>query len=109
MFLNYIFYTGWAKSCDPNVWAYCGLIINTMNVTNFTEMSYFRQPFENFTKTTQQLIYFLFIFIHFRHFRTFVVSYQQNLFVLFLAYHVLLILKNGVPNFSDGRDSKQKA
>ena len=109
MFLNYIFYTGWAKSCDPNARAYCGLIINTMNLTNFTEMSDSCQPFENFTETTQQLMHFLFIFVHFHHFRTFVVSYQQILLVLFLAYHVLQILRNGVPNFSDGPDINQKA
>ena len=38
-----------------------------MNPT-FTEMSYFRQPFEDFTEITQQLIHF---FVHFCQFLSF--------------------------------------
>ena len=68
--------TGWAKRSDPNVRAYCGLIDNVINLI-FTAMSYFRQPFEDFTKITQKLIHFLFIFVHFRHFRVFAVNYQH--------------------------------
>ena len=45
---------GWAKSFDPSVRAHFGLIIETMNPIS-TEMSYFCQPFEDFTKTTQKL------------------------------------------------------
>ena len=61
-------YKGWAKSCDPNVRAYCGLIINAMNLI-FAEIPYFRQPFEDFIKITQKFIHLLFIFVHFSLFR----------------------------------------
>ena len=45
--------TEWPKSCDPNVHAYCGLIINAKDLV-LTEKSSFRQPFKDFTKITQQ-------------------------------------------------------
>ena len=41
-------------------------------------MFYFRQPFEDFTKITQKLIHFLFIFVHFRHFKVFAVNNQLD-------------------------------
>ena len=60
--------TGWPKSCDPNVQAYCGLIIYAMNL-NLSEMPSFHQPFEDFTKITQKFVHFLFIFVHFSLFQ----------------------------------------
>ena len=58
-------YTEWAKKCDPNVWAYWGLIINTMNVI-FTDMSFFCQPFQDFTKK-HKIDLLLFIFVILEH------------------------------------------
>ena len=59
--------TGWPKSCDPNVQAYCGLIIYSMN-QNLPEMRSFHQPFEEFTKVAQKFVHFLFIFFSFQSF-----------------------------------------
>ena len=70
----------------------------------FTEMSYFCQPFEEFTKITQELIHF-FALLSFEGFSS--QSSTLILFVLCLEYQVQLILKNGVPNLSDGPEIKQ--
>ena len=60
--------TGWPKSCDPNVQAYCGHIIHAMNL-NHPEMPSLHQPYEDFTKITHELVHLLFNFVHFRLFR----------------------------------------
>ena len=49
--------TGWPKSCDTNVAAYCGLITNVMSLV-LADMSSFHQPFEDFTKNKQKLVHF---------------------------------------------------
>ena len=41
--------TGWPKSCDTNVEAYCGLINNVMNLILADKCS-FSQPFEDLNK-----------------------------------------------------------
>ena len=46
-------YTGWPKSCDTNVAAYCGLINNVMNLIladKYNDMCSYSQPFEDLNK-----------------------------------------------------------
>ena len=102
--------TGWPKSCDPNVQAYCGLIIYAINL-NLPEMNSFRQPFEDFTKIAQKFVYF---FFHFRSFRSFSAISDQSLLLIHitscLASRILLTLKKWeLYIFSDDWDIKQKA
>ena len=58
---------GWPKSCDLNVQVYCGLIINEIDLI-LSEMSSFCQPFEDFTKISQNIFHFLIIFVFFGNF-----------------------------------------
>ena len=95
---------GWSKICDPNVQNFCGLIINAKDLI-LPEKSSISQPFEDFTKKTQKLIYFLFIFVHF-------ILFLTNCYLKFMSHRVWHSIfrrpwKN--ENFSEDWDITPKA
>ena len=62
-----ITHTGWPRSPDTNVQAYCCFVESFVNLI-FYGKCYMHQPFEDFTKIKKKWVHFLFIFVHFRLF-----------------------------------------
>ena len=59
--------TGWPKSPDTNVRAYC-YFVESFVILIFYAKHYNHQPFEDFTKIKQKWVHFSFIFVHFKLF-----------------------------------------
>ena len=68
-------HTGWPKSCDTNVAAYCGLINNVMTLI-LADMCFFSQPVEDINKCEIKPINSWFIFVHFSLFLAFLTISQ---------------------------------